>query len=461
MISSLNDTICAVSTPRGTGAIAIIRISGSDCFAMIKKIFRGKKKIEAVGHAAITHGDIVHPVSNDILDDVLISKFVRPNSFTGEDIIEINCHGGAYIVQEIMSLVLEQGARLAEPGEFTKRAFINGKMDLLQAESIADVIEAQTKLGLKYARQQLSGVLSQKLVDLRQRLMKQLGLLEIELDFSDEDIEFANRSDLVNNIEELVSEIEKLLRSFKFGKILREGVHLALVGKPNVGKSSVMNRLLEEERAIVSELPGTTRDVIEESLDIDGLLFKMSDTAGIRLTEDFIESKGVQRTRKTLEYADQILFIVDASEPLDQLDIDAMKIVKKSNTENVLLLINKIDKNGNKVDSTFVEQFPLFCEISALTGEGFDLFKKLLVESNIDPDVMDSGVIFNKVRHRDALRRCKEFVEHARVSITSRLSPEFIALDMRAALDALGEVTGEVTTDDVLDDIFSAFCIGK
>lgn len=461
MIGSVTDTICAVSTPKGKGAIAIIRISGPSCFEICEKIFQSKKSFADVDHASIVHGDIVQPVTQEIIDDVLVSKFCQPNSFTGENVVEINCHGGVYVVQEIMNLVLESGARLAEPGEFTKRAFLNGKMDLLQAESVADVIDAQTKLSLKYAQQQLSGVLSEKLSQLRKNLIKQLGLLEVELDFSEEDIEFVSRNELAQNLNDLDTEIETLLKSFKFGKIVREGVHLVLVGKPNVGKSSVMNRLLEEERAIVSEIPGTTRDVIEESLDIDGLLFKMSDTAGVRLTKDTIESKGVDRTKKTLEQADQVLFIVDAGEPLDQLDYEAFEIIQKANVDNVLLLINKIDKNGNKVDISFVEQFPLYCKISALTGEGFDDFKKVLVTSNLDNVNMESEVVFNKVRHRDALRRCDEFVEHARDSIVNQLSPEFIAMDMRAALDALGEVTGEVTTDDVLNDIFSSFCIGK
>ncbi len=460
MIGYLSDTICALSTAKGKAAIAIIRISGPDCFKIIEKIFVSKKNIMDITHASIVHGHIVYPSTNELLDDVLISKFIAPNSFTGENIIEINCHGGVYVVQEILNLVLEQGARLAEPGEFTKRAFLNGKIDLLQAESVADVIDAQTKLCLKYAQQQLSGILSEQLSVLRQKLIKQMSLLEIELDFSDEDIEFVNREDLVHNIDTLVNEIDKLLRSFTFGKIIREGVHLALVGKPNVGKSSIMNRLLEEERAIVSELPGTTRDVIEESLDIDGLLFKMSDTAGIRISEDVVESKGVERTMKTSAKADQILFIVDGSEEPDDLDYQAFKVIKESGVDNQILLINKIDINGNKVNPRFVQQFPISCPISAVTGEGFDDFKRILVKSNLEQK-LENEIVFTKVRHRDALRRCKEFVTHARGSILSNMSQEFVSMDMRAALDALGEITGEVTTDDVLNEIFSSFCIGK
>ena len=460
MIAHMDDTICAMSTAKGKGAIAIIRLSGPESIKIVDSIFDGAQPIERALHASMTYGKLRRRGSDFILDEVIVAKFEKPNSYTGQDLVEINCHGGIYVVQEILNELLKVGARLAEPGEFTRRAFINGKMDLLQVESIADVIDAQTARGLNSAQRQLSGILSEKLLSLKDQIVKQMALLEIELDFSEEDIKFASREEMLENVNGLVVEIEKLIASFRFGKILREGVHLVLAGKPNVGKSSILNRLLQEERAIVSDIPGTTRDVIEESLDIDGLLFKVSDTAGIRITKESVESLGVERTRYTLERADQILFIVDASEPLDRLDYQALELLNSIRSENILLLLNKIDI-ADRIDAGFAEQFQLSCRISAKTGEGFAEFKKMLVESNLDADTTDSGAFINKLRHRDALRKSREYLLHAGQSLEKHLSPEFVAVDIRAALDALGQVTGEVTTDDILNDIFSSFCIGK
>ena len=460
MIGHLSDTICALSTAKGKGAIAVIRVSGPHCFKIVDTIFAGAKKIDQMTHASIARGDIV-AANKAVIDDVLIAKFANPNSFTGQDIIEICCHGGLYIVQEILSLLLENGVRAAEPGEFTKRAFLNGKMDLLQAESIADVIDAQTRTSLTFAHKQLSGVLSDTLLHVKEKLKMQLALLEVELDFSDEDIEFASRQEIKDNIDSLIKEIAKLIDSFKYGKIAREGVHLALAGKPNVGKSSVLNRLLQEERAIVSEIPGTTRDIIEEALDIQGLLFKISDTAGLRITESLIESKGIEKTKETLKKADLILFIMDASEALDHLDVDALNMLELYESANVFLVLNKIDIRGNKINAEFVQKFPYASLISAKTGQGFESFKTKLVDINLHGMDTDSSAVLTRVRHRDALQRCKEHIVHAQNSIEQNLSAEFIALDIRAALDALGEITGEVTTDDILNDIFSKFCIGK
>ncbi|MBN1465555.1 tRNA uridine-5-carboxymethylaminomethyl(34) synthesis GTPase MnmE [candidate division KSB1 bacterium] len=458
MITYQSDTICALSTARGKGAIAIIRMSGPESIRIIDALFKGVRTIQQAPHACMTRGKIMRPAQRVMLDDVLVVKFEKPHSYTGQDLIEINCHGNGYLVQEILQELLQAGARLAEPGEFTKRAFINGKIDLLQAESIADVIEAQTQCSLSSAQQQLAGVLSSELFALRERVKKQLALLEIELDFS-EDIEFVGRQELRQNVAALQQEIERLIATFRYGKIMREGVHIALIGKPNVGKSSILNRLLQEERAIVSEIPGTTRDVIEESLDIDGMLFKISDTAGLGLGKDVVEAQGIARSIDTMGRADQILFVVDAGAAPDERD-HAIASSLQEKVNDAFLLLNKIDVVGNKVDRRFVRQFKHAHEISARTGAGFAAFKRALVESNRDNDAAGVAPI-NKARHLHALRRSQEFMSLAGESIDAQLSPEFIAFDIRAALDALGEITGDVTTEEILQDIFSSFCIGK
>lgn len=462
MIGFASDTICALSTPKGRGAIAIIRMSGRESFSIIGKIFHAKKSINDVTHAGIIHGTISRPQqAKHIIDDVLVTKFISPHSYTGENVIEINCHGGLYVVQEILTCLLENGARLAEPGEFSKRAFMNGKIDLLQAESIADIINAQTKLSLQNAQQQLSGILSERLLFLKDQLKKYLVLLELELDFSEDDIILAERKELKEHFDNLNKEVESLIASFRYGRILREGIHLAIAGKPNVGKSSVLNRLLEEERAIVSEIPGTTRDVIEESLDIQGLLFKISDTAGIRETRNSIEIQGVERTQKVIQRADQVLFIVDGSESLDDLDFAVLQQLESMEVKNIFLVVNKIDIDTRRINSDFAGKFHYCCHISAKTGEGFDDFKKMLVMSNVDNRPLESHVVINKLRHLNALTKSRQHLVHAGESLEQKLSTEFIAVDVRAALDSLGEVTGEVTTEDILNDIFSTYCIGK
>ncbi|MBN1560083.1 tRNA uridine-5-carboxymethylaminomethyl(34) synthesis GTPase MnmE [candidate division KSB1 bacterium] len=460
MIAYQSDTICALSTARGKSAIAIVRLSGAESIRIIDALFKSPARtIKDAPHASLTYGTMRNEQNGRMIDDVLVAKFSRPHSYTGEDLIEINCHGSDYIVQEIIAELLSCGARLAAPGEFTRRAFLNGKMDLLQAESVGDVIDAQTQHSLHSARRQLSGVLSDRLDHLREQLKQQLALLEIELDFS-EDIELADRELLPDHVSALQRQVDQLIDSFRFGKIIREGLHLALIGKPNVGKSSILNRLLQEERAIVSEIPGTTRDVIQESLDIDGFLFKISDTAGIGVAKDIIESSGVARAMETLKNADQILFVVDESTPLDELDLKTFSLIN-GRLESTLLLLNKNDLAANAIDRKFVGQFKHVCSISAKTGDGFAELKKKLVDSNVGSETPELTVHINKVRHLEALRRSRYFLALAADSIEKRLSAEFIAFDVRAALDALGEITGDVTTEEILNDIFSSFCIGK
>lgn len=464
MIKSLNDTIAAISTARGVGAIAIVRLSGKESVQIADKIFRGKRKLQNDEHAHAAFGKIIHRKNDDavnkveVLDEVIVTRFNAPHSFTGEDIVEINCHGGAYVAQEILSLLLAHGARIAEPGEFTKRAFINGKIDLVQAEAIADIINAQTRTSLELSVSQLSGKLSEKLKSLRNALKKQCMLLEIELDFSEEDLEFAGRDILLVDLEKLLTEVNSLLDSFQYGRIIREGAHTILAGRPNVGKSSILNRLLEEDRAIVSDIPGTTRDSLEESLDINGVLFKITDTAGLRETKGQIEKEGVKRTRKLIEDADILVYIFDATLfHKDKSLAEFEDLRRKYSDKKILTVMNKIDlvKDVEKYDSKGS------LKISAKTGFGFDALRQQLVHLVIGDKSNLENTMIAKVRHRDILRRARDYLENAKKSLSGNLSSEFVAFDLRAALDAIGELTGQVTSEEILDDIFANFCIGK
>ncbi|NOY60897.1 MAG: tRNA uridine-5-carboxymethylaminomethyl(34) synthesis GTPase MnmE [Calditrichaeota bacterium] len=464
MIKSLNDTIAAISTARGVGAIAIVRLSGKESVQIADKIFRGKRKLQNLEPARAAFGKIIQRKNDDtvdqveILDEVIVTKFNAPHSFTGEDIVEINCHGGVYVAQEILNLLLANGARIAEPGEFTKRAFINGKIDLVQAESIADIINAQTRTSLELSVSQLSGELSEKLKSLRNALKKQCMLLEIELDFSEEDLEFAGRDTLLVDLEKLLTEVNSLLDSFQYGRIIREGAHTVLVGRPNVGKSSILNRLLEDDRAIVSDIPGTTRDSLEESLDINGVLFKITDTAGLRETKGQIEKEGVKRTRKLIEDADILVYIFDATLfHKDKSLAEFEELRRKHSDKKILTIMNKIDlvKDVEKFDSKGS------LKISAKTGFGFNALQEQLVHLVIGGHNNLENTMIAKVRHRDILRRARDYLENAKKSLSSNLSSEFVAFDLRAALDAIGELTGQVTSEEILDDIFANFCIGK
>lgn len=452
VLSQNEDTIVALATPPGIGAISVVRVSGPETFKKVDLIFSGKKKISECETHTIHYGKIIDK-NNEIIDDVLISIFRAPHSYTGEDSVEISTHGSQLITEKIISLLVEQGIRLAEPGEFTKRAFLNGKLDLAQAEAVADLINARTEASLKGARNQLDGILSQKVDLLREKLINTSSLIELELDFAEEDIELLPVEQILKNISEIEEEIEKLLKTFSFGKVIRDGVNVALVGKPNVGKSSLLNYLLKEARAIVSDIPGTTRDIIREELFIDGILFKLYDTAGIRTTENIIEKEGVLRSRKVIEEADIVLFLNDVEKGFDE-DL-YNEILELSSEERVLKVVNKIDIKANN-DSRFD------VGISAKTGEGIDkLFNKLkdkAIGSNI---YTEKTAIVSNIRHYNALKKAKEHLINAKNSIKEKLTGEFIAVDLRNAENSLSEIIGKITTDDILNNIFSKFCIGK
>ncbi len=452
MFLSDEDTITALATPSGVGAISIIRVSGPKSFEAADKIFKGKSKLSD-SHTHTIHYGKIFDNNNNLIDDILISVFRTPNSYTGEDSVEISTHGSQLIVQKIIQALNENNVRLAEPGEFTKRAFLNGRLDLAQAEAVADVINSRTEASLRGARNQLDGLLSQKIESLREMLVNTSSLIELELDFAEEHIEFMSINTVRKNIETIIKEIKLLLKSYSFGRVIKDGVNVALVGKPNVGKSSLLNYILKESRAIVSEIPGTTRDIIREEVSIDGILFKLYDTAGIRISEDVIEKEGVYRSRDAVKNADVIVFINDVTTGFS-LDL-YNELLELASEERIIKIINKIDLNHQV-------SFNADVHISAKTGEGINLlFKKLKLKALGSENYSEKSAVVTNLRHFTALTKANEFLQNALGSIDSKLTGEFIAVDLRNAESSLGEIIGKVTTDDILNNIFAKFCIGK
>ncbi len=446
------DTIIALATPPGVGAISVIRLSGPLSFAAVDDIFSGGIKIEQAKSHTIHYGKVI--ADNEIIDDVLVSVFKSPNSYTGEDSVEISTHGSPLIVQKIISLLLKsKDVRDAESGEFTKRAFLNNRIDLTQAEAVADVINSRTMISLRGARNQLDGFLSSRVDDLRGKLVNISSFVELELDFAEEEIELIQKNDLINRIKDILVEIDTLISSYNFGKIIREGVNVVIVGEPNVGKSSILNYLLKESRAIVSDIPGTTRDTIREEISIDGLLFKVHDTAGFRVAGDEIELEGVERSRSAVKNADLILFLGDVEMGLSpKVEIE----LKELNPSAAILKIL------NKTDLGIKDKLSVDFEISVKTGEGMENFiyglkEKVLGESAYT----EKDAIVSNLRHYQCLKRAKENLVKAVKTIEENFSGEFIASDLRASETALAEIIGVVTPDDILNNIFSKFCIGK
>lgn len=448
---SNDDTITALATPAGVGAISVIRVSGPESFKSVDTIFHGGVRISEADSHTIHYGKINS--NGEIIDDVLVSVFHNPNSYTGEDSVEISTHGSPLIVEKIIASLIRQNVRMAEPGEFTKRAFLNGRIDLAQAEAVIDVINSRTEASLRGARNQLDGLLSKKVDSLRELLINTSSLIELELDFAEEDVEFMSLQQILKNIDEIIGEIDKLLSTYSFGKVIHDGVNVAIVGKPNVGKSSLLNYLVKESRAIVSEIPGTTRDVIREEISVDGILFRIADTAGIRLTEDIVEKEGVIRSRESVRNADIVIFINDVISGFSE---DLYKeLLDISESKRILTVANKID-----IDSKI--HFEADAKISALTGEGIEnLFSKMKEKSIGSNSYSEKTAIVSNIRHFHALEKSREFLENAKSSIENKMTGEFISVDLRNAESSLGEIIGKVTTDDILNNIFMKFCIGK
>ncbi|OPX33030.1 MAG: tRNA uridine-5-carboxymethylaminomethyl(34) synthesis GTPase MnmE [Candidatus Latescibacteria bacterium 4484_181] len=454
-----DDTIVAISTPIGVGGIGIVRLSGPRSVEIVDSLFVGKRRISRLPTYRLTYGRIVEDGRQ--LDEVLVSVMRGPHSYTTEDVVEVNCHGGLVATQMVLEAVLRKGARLAEPGEFTQRAFLGGRIDLTQAEAVCDLVGSKTQLGHNLALSQLKGQLSQTLANIKGTLRKCMSLIEVSLDFPEEDIDFVSAEQLTQSLSEVSHELQNLLSSFERGRIVREGVKAVIVGRPNVGKSSLLNLLLGEERAIVTPVPGTTRDSIEEWFQVEGIPFKIVDTAGVRKSNDVVELEGRKRTEFHIEDADLLVAVLDASQPLRRED---RLLARMLEGKEILVVLNKCDLKRVLTKKQMAEIYsdaPIV-EMSALKGWGVEEFKGELV--GLVTSGMGNfreGVVITNQRHRDCLQRAKRAVEQACESLAAGLSFECAALDIREALEALRELVGEVTSEDILREIFSTFCIGK
>ncbi len=459
---NFQDTIVAISTLVGYSGIGIVRISGKKSFSIAKKIFHPvKNKVDWASSFKMYYGWILDPENEQKIDEVLLSLMRAPRTYTREDIVEINCHGGPLPLRKILELVLKHGARLAEPGEFTKRAFLKGRIDLLQAESVLNVIQAKTEKALKIALNQLEGGLSQKIYSLKEKIVNFLSLIEAELNFPEEDISFLTEKEKRERFEEILRMVTSLLKMGREGRIYQEGVKAAIVGKPNVGKSTLFNTLLQEERAIVTPIPGTTRDTIEEMVNIDGFPLRIIDPAGLRKVRSRIEIEGVKRTHLKIKEADLILFMIEGSSPLNQKDIAILKKIKK---EKTLLVINKIDL-PQKLEKKKVEYFfpeKKIVEISATREINIEKLKQKIAEF-VNKEVVSSplDLIAISLREEEILRGVKKNIDRAFKSLKEELPLELVAFDLREGVRRIGEITGEVSTEDILEQIFSQFCIGK
>ena len=453
------ETIVALATPNGLGAISVIRISGLNAISVTEKLFKpkGNKKLSNQKSHTVHLGHLMK--NSHELDEVLVTLFKGPHSYTGENTIEISCHGSTFIQQEIIDLFIENGIRVANPGEFTLRAFINGKMDLNQAEAVADLIASENEGSHKLAMEQMKNGFSNDLKKLRAELLHFSSMIELELDFSQEDVEFAERSEFKKLTVKIQTELEKLIDSFKSGNVLKNGISVAIAGKPNAGKSSLLNTLLNEDKAIVSDIPGTTRDSIEDSLVIDGINFRFTDTAGLRETKDIIESKGIEKTKEKINNARILIYLFDSNDTtFNEINSD-MKSFKREDL-SVLLVRNKVDlQNTNQNLINQLEKFEII-EISANNIDSVSSLKKRLVnEINILNPYTDT--VISNSRHYEALMKALKAIEEVNMGLKADISGDLLSVDIRKSIEHLAEITGEITNDDVLGNIFANFCIGK
>jgi len=460
---SLKDTIVAIATPLGCSGIGIVRMSGKRSFSIAKKIFRPPegKKVNWSSSFRIYYGWIVDPETKRQVDEILLTLMRAPRTYTREDIVEINCHGGPVPLRKTLELILKFGARLAEPGEFTKRAFLNGRIDLVQAESVLDIIQAKAERSLEVALNSLEGKLSRRISSLKEKMIDLLSCIEAEIDFSSEDLEFLYRRDKKKRLEEILKDIDSLLEAAEMGGIYKEGIKAVIVGKPNVGKSSLLNILLQRERAIVSYVPGTTRDTLEEMVNIKGFPVWIVDTAGLKEAKGVVEKEGVVRTRRKMKEADIILLLIDGSRPLNKEDREIFKEVKE---KEVLIAINKIDLPQKVKREEIFSFFPerKIVEISATRETNIDKLKEKLANFVLkEATPSSSDLLIMNLRQKGTLKETRKSVKRALNVLKQGLSEELIAFDLREGINKLGEITGEVATDEILDRIFSRFCIGK
>ncbi|MEO8415303.1 MAG: tRNA uridine-5-carboxymethylaminomethyl(34) synthesis GTPase MnmE [Ginsengibacter sp.] len=457
-LSGWNDTIVAIATPPGIGAIGVIRLSGDRSFDIINTIFPSKKLDEQPGNTLhvgyLKDGD-------HVLDEVVVSIFKTPHSYTGEDVIEISCHGSPYVQQEVVNALIQQGARLAKAGEFTQRAFLNGKLDLTQAEAVADLIASNTTASQNAALKNMRGGFSQILREMRERLIQFSALIELELDFSEEDVEFADRKKFLELLEEIDIAVQNLIESFRLGNVIKNGVSVAIVGSPNAGKSTLLNMLLNENRALVSEIAGTTRDTIEEVININGILFRLIDTAGIREhSTDIIENMGVMKSKEKIQQADIVLYLFDINTIHEEELFSLIDNIKKENS-NVIPVANKTDCSGEKVVKDIGQSFPGSIFISAKMNIGIELLKEKLFLTAAGDASLSENIILTNARHYSALKEVHMALNEIKKGIDDKISGDLLSPDIRRCLHYLGEITGEITNEDMLDYIFSKFCIGK
>lgn len=453
------DTIAAIATPPGEGGIAVLRVSGPEAISIVDRRFRASAPLStAETHTA--HVGVIIDADGERVDQVVCTIFRAPHSYTGEEVVEVSCHGGTYTSRRILEILLEAGACMAQPGEFTKRAFLNGKMDLAQAEAVADLIHARSDAARRTSLEQLSGRLSREVQALRQSLIDAVGLLELELDFAEDGYEFLDRDKVWGLMENARSTLDRLLGSYAAGKVYRDGVKLVLTGAPNAGKSSLLNALLKESRAIVTDVPGTTRDVIEEGLSIGGVLFRVVDTAGLRPTADPIEREGVERAHEQLRSADVVIWVVDLLAPV----LPTREAVESIGRSHLILALNKSDAvSSSSPDPAGLDHRARVLRISAKNGDGIRQLEREMLTVAIGRETQDipEGATVTNNRHYDILQRSKRSLTLAMESLDAGRTGEFLAVDLREALNALGELTGEITTDDIMNEVFSRFCIGK
>lgn len=464
-----NSTIAAIATPAGLGAIAVLRLSGREAITVADKVFRSpsSKRLVEQKPNTIHFGKLVN--GEEVVDEVLVSIFKAPHSFTGEDTVEISCHGSVYIQQRILETLLGAGATLAQPGEFTQRAFLNGKFDLSQAEAVADLISSTNRASHRLAMNQMRGGFSSEIEGLREQLLNFTSLIELELDFSEEDVEFADRTNLRNLITRIIEKIDKLAKTFSLGNAVKTGIPVAIVGNPNVGKSTLLNAMLNEDKAIVSDIAGTTRDVIEDTFTIAGINFRFIDTAGIRHTHDTIESLGIERTYQKITQATIILLLIDPTESIETIEYSVADVFERVTEEQHLIVVfNKMDgadsakvavvnaglksRYGSSLDTV---------SISAKHGQNLEEINRLLVAKGGLEQMSESSVIVTNMRHYEALVSTKEALQRALDGVDSGISGDFLSQDIREAMFYLGQITGTISTDDILGNIFSKFCIGK
>ena len=453
------ETICAIITPPGTGGVSVIRLSGKDAISIASRVFRKKsgKSLRDAKTNSIQYGHILDSSTGAVLDEVLVGIMKAPHSYTCEDVAEVSCHGGPFITGRILEVFVREGARLAGPGEFTRRAFLNGRIDLAQAEAVIGLINSKTEEGLRSSIWQLEGSISRKINELRDALTAAIASLEAFIDFPEEDIDVAIH-DIKGRVHSSIESIDRLIEGYYRWRPFREGIVTAIVGRTNVGKSSLLNLLLGEERAIVTPHPGTTRDIVDGLANVDGLPLRILDTAGLRATEDIVEEEGIRRMYKSIDSSELVLLVIDGSEPLTEWDEELLKITER---KKKVIIINKIDKGNVVQDGLRTSSAPVVCT-SIIQGEGIDLLRKIIRDTVAGKEKGIAGeAIVTNLRHKNALEHSKMELNNFLEALHNKLPLEIQALHLRGALDSLGEITGVVTTEDILDRVFSEFCIGK